>query len=86
MARNEREMCNYFAQPYLRNGSSRNSRKVRIDRYRIPLRTYQNRSELNFPAERYSGFEPQGVSEVVTPTQSKCKSPQSIIPERNGAV
>ena len=41
-----------------------------INRYRIPLRTNQTRSELKLPADRYGGFEPQGVSDVVTLARS----------------
>ena len=36
------------------------------NRYRTPLRINQIRSELNVAAERYGGFELQGVSDVAT--------------------
>ena len=32
---------------------------------------YQNQGELNFPAERYGAFEPQGVSVVASQARAK---------------
>jgi hypothetical protein len=72
MGQNNREICNYMyvAQLYPRNDKRKNLRTEQINRHRIPLRTNQIRSELNFPAERYGGFEPQGVSDIVTLARS----------------
>ena len=49
-----------------------------MNRYRIPLGINQI-SKLDSPAERYAGFEPQGVSNIATLAQSKCKNDVWII-------
>ena len=43
------------------------------------MRINQILSKLNFPAKRYAGFEPLGVSNIATLARSKCKTPISTM-------